>query len=76
MGEVHPCVLEGLTGSRLEERHHPTVIQPCQLDAGDRALSSEYSQRLSESMGLRQLVVAVGPDHKHLHGLLCRGQMA
>jgi hypothetical protein len=40
MGEADPCVLEGLTGSRLKERHHPTVIQPCQFDAGDRALSS------------------------------------
>ena len=51
MGEPHAGVVETVTGGGLHEGHHPAVVEPGQLDAGDAALSAQGGQGVEERSG-------------------------
>jgi len=73
--QAHSGVIEGLTGRGLYVGHHVVVVQPGQLDAADATLPAQRGQGVGERVGARQFAVAIGPEYKHPHGLIGRGEM-
>ena len=52
VGQADAGVVEALTGCGLQERHHPVVVEPGQLDAGHPAQAMEGRQACRSGGGL------------------------
>ena len=70
MGEVHRGLIEGVPGRGFHHCHDPGVIEPGELDTSHPELSMHGGEGLEERMGVRQLVVAVGPEHQNSRHLI------
>ena len=68
MGEVHPIVVQGLTGGCFEIGHHLAVIKSDQLDPTDAIVSSQCAQGVAQGVSVAQFAVAVGGEDQHPFG--------
>ena len=75
VGEPHRGVVECVTGGSLHERDHTDVVESGQPDTRHALLSMQRSQCFEERMRVRQLTIAIGPQHQHAHRLLRRDHM-